>query len=133
MLCSAWRVYFTSPAACAAPPSKASLLRCRRKFSTPVDLRTVERDWAAQGFHCGCMVDPPGHEWNNFTHTANELVAVVEGRMRFTLLDDSFELEPGDEIFIPAGVPHSTKNIASTNSKWYYVSGGLGACTRSHG
>lgn len=27
---------------------------------------------------------------------ANELVTVVEGRMRFTLLDDSFELEPGD-------------------------------------
>lgn len=29
-----------------------------------------------------------------------------------------------DEIFIPAGVPHSTKNIAAVNSKWFYVSGG---------
>lgn len=92
----------------------------RRKFSVPVCQQEVERDWAAQGFHCGAMIDPPGHEWNNFTHEANELVAVVEGRMRFTLLDEAFELEPGDEIFIPAGVPHSTKNIACTNSKWFY-------------
>ncbi len=29
-----------------------------------------------------------------------------------------------DEIFIPAGVPHSTKNIAAVNSKWFYVSDG---------
>ncbi|KAL4422694.1 hypothetical protein ABPG75_008891 [Micractinium tetrahymenae] len=79
-------------------------LTARRKFSVPVSQQEVERDWAAQGFHCGAMVDPPGHEWNNFTHEANELVAVVEGRMRFTLLDESFNLEPGDEIFIPAGV-----------------------------
>lgn len=34
-----------------------------------------------------------------------------------------------DEILIPAGVPHSTKNIAATNSKWYYVSAGMWACT----
>jgi quercetin dioxygenase-like cupin family protein len=29
-----------------------------------------------------------------------------------------------DEIFIPAGVPHSTKNVASGDgySKWFYVS-----------
>lgn len=92
----------------------------RRKFSVPVSQKDVERDWAAQGFHCGAMIDPPGHEWNNFTHEANELVTVVEGRMRFTLLDEAFELEPGDEIFIPAGVPHSTKNIGSANSKWFY-------------
>ncbi|EFN52459.1 hypothetical protein CHLNCDRAFT_138777 [Chlorella variabilis] len=91
-----------------------------RKFSIPVSLKTVERDWAQLGFHCGCMIDPPGHEWNNFTHDANELVAVVEGRMLFTLLDDSFELDPGDDIFIPAGVPHSTKNIAATASTWAY-------------
>jgi hypothetical protein len=35
-----------------------------------------------------------GHEWNNFTHDANELVTVVQGRMRSTL----FELEPGGEL-----------------------------------
>lgn len=33
---------------------------CRRKFAVPVQLREVERDWAAQGFHCGCIIDPPG-------------------------------------------------------------------------
>lgn len=34
---------------------------------------------------------------------------------------------PADELFIPAGVPHSTKNIASTPSKWFYVSEPAGA------
>ncbi|KAI7845773.1 hypothetical protein COHA_000687 [Chlorella ohadii] len=109
-----------------ARSTKASLAARRnhlikRKFAVPVSQKEVERDWAAQGFHCGCMIDPPGHEWNNFTHTANELVTVVEGRMRFTFFDtDHFILEPGDEIFIPAGVPHSTKNIAAVKSKWFY-------------
>ncbi len=36
-----------------------------------------------------------GHEWNNYTHDCNELVAVQEGRMRFTLLDEELFLEPG--------------------------------------
>ena len=121
---------------------------CRRKFAVPVSQKEVERDWAGQGFHCGCMVDPPGgerstlfaggpgcvgtaahlllagaaaatsaridapahahppdtagHEWNNFTHTANELVTVVEGRMRFTFFDsDHFILEPGGAVGFP--------------------------------
>ena len=38
------------------PPPPAG----RRKFALPVSQREVERDWAAQGFHCGCMIDPPG-------------------------------------------------------------------------
>lgn len=50
------------------------------------------------------MIDPPGHEWNNFTHEANELVTVVEGRMRFTLLDEAFELEPGGGLGATAAV-----------------------------
>lgn len=45
---------------------------------------------------------PAGHEWNNFTHTANELVTVVEGRMRFTFFDtDHFVLEPGGAVGFP--------------------------------
>lgn len=145
--------------------------------------------WLARGTHWTHSSEttrtPAGHEWNNFTHTANELVTVVEGRMRLTFFDtDHYILEPGgeagrpwewlppwfvvvhgmgktysatqaticcqsrpaalpcqpcptafpcqprphpttpDEIFIPAGVPHSTKNIAAVNSKWFYVSGG---------
>lgn len=63
----------------------------------------------AQGFHCGAMIDPPGHEWNNFTHEANELVAVVEGRMRFTLLDEAFELEPGGGP--PAAAPMRRRRL----------------------
>lgn len=34
---------------------------------------------------------------------------------------------PPDELFIPAGVPHSTKNVAAVPSTWYYVSAALSA------
>lgn len=50
----------------------------------------------------------------------NEVVTVKAGRMRFTLLDQQVVLEPGDELYIPAGVPHSTKNIAATHTTWFY-------------
>ena len=48
-----------------------------------------------------------GHEWNNFTHTANELVTVAEGRMRFTFFDcDHHLLEPGGLPFsLPLALP----------------------------
>ena len=36
-------------------------------------------------------------------HREDELVAVVSGRMEFTIGDDRCVVQPGDELFIPAG------------------------------
>ena len=54
----------------------------------------------------------------------DELVVVKEGQMLFTVtLDDreeTIELAPGDELFIAAGIRHSTKNTGEGEALWYY-------------
>ena len=90
------------------------------KFPAPVDRAVVARDWDARGYGCDLFVDPPGRQWNGFVHRTNEVVTVVEGRLRLRIGGQQFEAEPGDEVFIPAGVEHDVHNIYSDTSYWLY-------------
>ena len=92
----------------------------RRKFSLPVDEEDVSRDWAGRGYSCSWFVDPPGREWNDFVHRSNEVVTVVEGRLRMTIAGEICIAEPGDEIFIPRRARHSVKNIHSATTRWLF-------------
>lgn len=90
------------------------------KFASPVDQREVSADWAARGYSCGLFVDPPGREWNGFVHRSNELVTVVEGRLRLTISGQEREAGPGDEVFIPRDAVHSVKNISTGTTRWLF-------------
>ena len=90
------------------------------KIAAPVDRIRVAEDWQSQSFGCDLFVDPPGQEWNNFVHSTNELVTVVEGRLAMTMYGETVVMEAGDEIFIPEGARHSVKNIHSGISRWLY-------------
>ena len=92
----------------------------RRKFVAPVDPAAVQRDWRARGYSCIRFTDPPGRAWNDFVHDTNELVTVVEGRLRFTIGAATVELGPGDEALIPRGVVHSVLNISDQTTHWLY-------------
>lgn len=92
----------------------------REKFAPPVDQTQVARDWSARGFSCGLFTDPPGREWNDFVHRTDELVTVVEGRLRMTIEGESCELGPGDEVFIPREAVHSVKNIHGGTTLWLF-------------
>ena len=96
-----------------------SYLTCQ-KFSVPLDRDQVAHDWKMQGYSCDLFTDPPGREWNNFVHSTNELVTVVVGKLRLTIDGDEIVAEPGDEVFIPRGICHSVKNIASSTTHWLY-------------
>jgi phosphoglycolate phosphatase len=102
---------------CAA---NARLPLARGRFPLPLDRGAVARDWRARGYSCELFVDPPGREWNGFVHPVNELVAVVEGRLRFETGRAAHTLEPGDELFIPAQAVHSVKNIHSGITRWLF-------------
>jgi mannose-6-phosphate isomerase-like protein (cupin superfamily) len=104
------------------PCLKVSVVSCvaRRRFSVPVEQAVVSRDWAARGYSCDWFIDPPGREWNDFVHDCDELVTVAEGRLRMTIGDESHIVEPGDEVFIPAGARHSVKNIHDHTTRWLY-------------
>ena len=92
----------------------------RNKFPPPVRREAVARDWVGRGYSCALFTDPPGREWNGFVHATNELVTVIEGRLRMTVGTETCIAEPGDEVFIPRNTEHSVKNVHSATSRWLY-------------
>ncbi len=58
----------------------------------------------------------PGHETNPHAHPHEQLVYVVQGRMRFTVGDESAIVEPGDMLVVPSGVEHWAENLGSEDA-----------------
>lgn len=52
--------------------------------------------------------DPP------HSHPHEQISYVVSGRVRYFLGDEHADLEPGDLVTIPAGVPHSIQLLSRT-------------------
>jgi quercetin dioxygenase-like cupin family protein len=52
--------------------------------------------------------DPP------HSHPHEQISCVVSGRVRYFLGDDHADLEPGDMVTIPSGVPHSIQLLTPT-------------------
>lgn len=59
-----------------------------------------------------CMA--PGDRIPLHVHTIEELIIVDEGSAEVTLGQEQRTVGAGAVIFIPAGVPHSTRNLGST-------------------
>ena len=92
----------------------------KAKFRSPEDREAIAADWRARGYSCHCFVDPPGREWLDFVHDCNELVTVVEGRLKLEITGDWVEAAPGDEVFIPKGARHSVVNIHRGSTTWLF-------------
>jgi 3-isopropylmalate dehydrogenase len=58
------------------------------------------------------------------THNVEESVLVLEGQATAVVGADSFELEPGDATWVPAGVPHRFANRGQGPMRIYWVYGG---------
>lgn len=80
----------------------------------------MARSWSLRGYSCDVFIDPPGKEWNDFIHPTNELVVVMEGKLRMTIEGEEVIAEPGDEVFIPKKACHSVKNIHHATTTWLY-------------
>jgi quercetin dioxygenase-like cupin family protein len=92
----------------------------RKKFSVPLNREEVAQSWNQRGYSCGMFIDPPGREWNDFVHATNELVTVVEGKLRMIIDGEEMCAEPGDEVYIPKGARHSVKNTHHATTRWLY-------------
>ena len=73
----------------------------------PLETQSVAEVWARDGFSCDLWVDPPGQQWLDFVHPADERVVVKEGSLEFEVEGARAMLGPGDTVFIPAGKRHS--------------------------
>jgi cupin 2 domain-containing protein len=89
-------------------------------YPASVDFSSVEADWRREGFSFGIFRDPPGQEWNDFTHRSDEYVLVAEGQLRIDVGNETSVCEAGDLVRIPRQVPHSLKTLSPGGSVWLY-------------
>jgi len=80
----------------------------------------VSNNWAARGFSCDLWIDPPGQSWEDFIHGTDEVVVVLAGELEFEINGKIVHPEAGEEVYIPAGVVHSVRNIGNTTARWLY-------------
>jgi quercetin dioxygenase-like cupin family protein len=80
----------------------------------------VAKEWSARGFSCELWIDPPGQRWEDFVHSTDELVLVLEGELEFEINGEIFHPERGGELYIPAGAVHSVRNIGGSTARWLY-------------
>jgi quercetin dioxygenase-like cupin family protein len=85
-----------------------------------VNLGAMKLNWRARGFSCDTWTDPPGQVWEDYTHSVDELVMVIEGVVELEI--DGKVLRPaiGEEVLISAGALHSVRNRSNTTSRWLY-------------
>jgi quercetin dioxygenase-like cupin family protein len=58
----------------------------------------------------GSMTGPPLHQHAN----EDEVIEVLEGRLRFVVGEKSFDAAAGAIVVIPKGVPHTWRNLTDT-------------------
>lgn len=54
-------------------------------------------------------------------HEAEEILILVKGELEVTMGQESYNLKPGDTIYILSNVPHKIMNISDTFAEGYYV------------
>ncbi len=85
-----------------------------------LDRQAVERSWAARGFSCDVWTDPPGQVWRDYVHDTDELLMLIDGEIEIRLGGKTLRPAVGDEVFIPAQVPHTVINTGPTTNHWFY-------------
>jgi len=85
-----------------------------------VDTAHIEANWHQRGFSCDLWVNPPVRCWEDYVHSIDELVMVVDGVVEFEVAGVISQPSPGEELFIPAGAIHSVRNLGTTRACWLY-------------
>ncbi len=85
-----------------------------------IEHATTNQTWNERGFSCDIWTDAPGQIWSDFVHASDELVMLLEGEIEISFSGKTLRPERGVEILIPAGTPHTVRNIGQTTNRWYY-------------
>jgi len=85
-----------------------------------IDRSTVAKDWHARGFSCGLWIDHAGREWSYPPHQTDELFMILSGDLELKMEGQSIQPSVGEEICIPAEVPHTIRNIRGKTARWLY-------------
>ena len=85
-----------------------------------VAFEKVAAECEQRGFSCDLWTDPAGQVWQDFVHASDELLMLVEGKIKLKVEGETLKPQTGEEIFIPAGVSHTVRNIGPTTNHWLY-------------
>ena len=80
----------------------------------------IKKDWESRGYSFGVFKDPPGQVWADFVHRTDELVMLAEGEIELEIEGKTQRPLICQEVFIPANVIHTVRNVGNTNNVWYY-------------
>ena len=80
----------------------------------------IKEDWEGRGYAFFIWHDPPGKNWPPIKHPFDEVVILLEGELTFIVDGERVDLEPGQEIFLPAGTKHSVHNVGNIKNCWCY-------------
>jgi quercetin dioxygenase-like cupin family protein len=58
----------------------------------------------------------PGYFAPNHTHPGEEIIYVIEGTLEYEIAGKSSIVKAGDVLFVPAGTPHTARNIGTGNA-----------------
>jgi hypothetical protein len=86
----------------------------------PIDRSNVAKDWHARGFSCGLWIDHAGREWSCHSRQTDELFMMMSGELELEMEGLSIKPSVGEEIRIPAGVPHTIRNVEGKTARWLY-------------
>lgn len=94
-----------------------------KRFVRAQDTETIRLDWGtlkwmntpkltgSDAFSAGVVVLEPGKGHERHTHPdSEEILYVLSGEGTQTVADEEREVGPGEMVFIPEGVEHSTVN-----------------------
>jgi len=86
----------------------------------PLKRNDIQQSWLSRGFSCDLWTDPPGQEWIDYVHSVDELLMLMEGELEMEMQGRRFRPKLGEEVFIPAGEPHTVRNVGGTTARWLY-------------
>jgi quercetin dioxygenase-like cupin family protein len=58
----------------------------------------------------------PGYVATMHTHPGEEIIYVIEGTLEYEIGGKVTRVKPGDVLFVPAGTPHTARNVGTTNA-----------------
>lgn len=74
------------------------------------------RDPQFMSFYCTVQKGGQSGEANMY-HPGDELIYILEGRMKMTIVDEEFILEAGDSLCFKSHLPHHWENIGSGDAR----------------
>jgi len=72
------------------------------------------------GITCEMFVDHAGRTWRHDSHQTDEFFKLLAGELELEMRGECVKPKIGEEILIPAHVPHLIRNISGKTARWLY-------------